>query len=89
MDITKILKFFPLMPTKKDTGKLILAIVFYMVVQAVVGYISILLAFTIVLPFILFFVSVAYMYFGIVCAILSYMGKDLNEVFAKKKGGNK
>ena len=86
MDITKILKFFPLMPAEKDTAKLVWAIVFYVVVPPIaVAILGALLAITIVLPFVVGIAGSVYTIFGIVCAILSYMGKDLNEVFAKKE----
>ena len=85
----KLLKFFPLMPAAKDTAKLVWAIVFYAIVPPVAATIvGAILGVTIILAPLAFVVGVAasaYTVFGIVCAILSYIGKDLNEVFASKK----
>ena len=87
----KLLKFFPLMPAAKDTAKLVWAIVFYALVPPIAcGIVGFILGVTVILAPLAFVVGIAgtaYTAFGIVCAILSYIGKDLNEVFSSKKDG--
>ena len=84
----KLLKFFPLMPAEKDTAKLVWAILFYVFAPSIAGsIIGFFLGLTVILLPLAFVVGIAvtaYTAFGIVCAILSYIGKDLNEVFASK-----
>ena len=73
-----LLKFFPFMPEKNDTGRLVLAIFFYLFVPSIVATIlSSLLLFTIALPTIIASLSPIYTIMGIVFAILSYTGTEL------------
>lgn len=68
-----ILKFFPFLPEPKDTGKLVLAILFYFFAPGIVGTI---LAFTIILSPVSAILSL-YGLAGIVLAILKYANVDL------------
>ena len=77
----KIMKYFPFMPGEKETGKLVLAILFYYLAGYVGVLVSGMLAVTVLLvplaPVISFAAS-AYMVAGIVFAIFAYKGKKIN-----------
>ena len=74
-----LLKFFPLMPAEKDTGKLVLAILFYLFVPSTIGaIIGFILGLTIILLPLAFIVGTivsAYTIAGIVFAVLCYAGQ--------------
>ncbi len=80
--MNKLIKFFPLMPTPKDTGKLILAILFYLIVPGIVGgIIGFILGITIILAPLALIVGLAvtaYTIMGVVFAIMSYTGHDFS-----------
>ena len=84
----KLLKYFPFLPKERDAKQLIIAIVFYVLVPSCVGIIA---AFLLVLTGILFILSpfvmmlcMMYTVAGIFFAIMKFLGRDLNELFAKK-----
>jgi hypothetical protein len=74
-----LLKFFPFIPAEKDSGKLILAIVFYFFVIPTVNVIlGALLGLTIILmplAFVTGFFFGIYGMLGLVLSIVGYMGK--------------
>lgn len=79
--LIKLIKYFPLMPAAKETGKLILAIVFYLFVPGLVGTIvGAILGITIILlPLtpVVGLLGTVYTVLGIIFAVMSYMGKDV------------
>lgn len=79
--LIKLIKYFPLMPAEKETGKLILAIAFYLIVPGLVGaVVGAVLGITIILlPLtpIVGLLSTVYTVLGIIFAVMSYMGKDV------------
>ena len=76
-----ILKFFPFLPEPKDTGKLVLAILFYMIVPPMVSMIiGFILGLTIILAPVAVIVGSALGIYGLagtVFAILKYANVDL------------
>ena len=77
------MKYFPFMPGEKETGKLVLAILFYYFVAGYVGAIMLpgIFAITVLLAPLSIATSVvasAYMVAGIVFAIFAYKGKQIN-----------
>lgn len=73
----KLIKFFPFMPEKDSIGKLALAVVFYLAVNAVAVTVSVILSLTILLSpigFILSYAAAAYYLMGIIFSILSFIG---------------
>lgn len=80
--MNKLIKFFPFMPAPKETGKLILAILFYLIVPAIVaGIIGFILGITIILSplaFVVGLAATAYTIMGIVFAIMSFTGHDFS-----------
>ena len=76
-----VLKFFPFLPEPKDTGKLVLAILFYFLgVPVVCGIIGFVLGLTIILSPIALLVGAVggvYSLAGTVFAILKYCNVDL------------
>ena len=80
--MNNILKFFPFMPGKNETGKLILAYALYNIaLPLVVSLVNILLSLTIILSpvaLVLAFVANAYALFGVVFAVLHYVGYDFS-----------
>lgn len=85
----KLLKIFILLPPAKDVKKLILALLFYLLapvpVGAIVGGLMGLTVILIPLTGIVGTVLGLYGMAGVVFSILTYMGNDLNELFAKKE----
>lgn len=85
MDALK--KLFILMPGKKETGKLILALLFYVYVPFLAsGLVGGILAITVILApvaALVSFVCNVYAVVGVVKAILAYMDKDLNSLCCK------
>ena len=79
----KILKFFPVIPAKGDTGKLILAILLYAFGAPLAGSIvSSILGFTIILVLPSMVVAVAacnYGIIGIILSFLAYKGIDITK----------
>ncbi len=86
--MNKLLKFFPLMPAKGDTAKLVWAIVFYFFVPTIAaGIIGFILGITIILAIlapIVGLVAAVYQVMGIVFAIMNYLGKEV-DLEGKKK----
>ncbi len=76
-----LIKFFPFLPRTKDTGILILAVIFYLFVPPIVGIIiGALLGVTIILlplASVVGMVVSAYTIMGIIFAIMSYQGKEI------------
>ena len=79
--LIQLIKYFPLMPAAKETGKLILAIAFYLIVPGLVGTIvGAILGITIILlPLtpVVGLLGTVYTVLGIIFAVMSYMGKDV------------
>ncbi len=79
----KLMKLFILMPEAKNTGKLVLAILFYAYVPSIVaGIVSTFLALTLILAPTAMVVSSAlglYAVLGILLSIMKYNGKELNQ----------
>ena len=77
----KWIKFFPLMPEEKDTNKLILAILFYVLVPPIAaGAIGFVLGLTVILlplSFVVGLAASAYTILGIVFAVLKYLGREI------------
>ena len=82
--LIKLIKYFPLMPGEKETGKLILAIAFYLIVPPIaVTIVSFILGLTVILAPVALVLGLAcnvYIILGIIFAVLSYMGKDVTQV---------
>lgn len=80
--MNKLIKFFPFMPTPKETGKLILAILFYLIVPGIVGgIIGFILGITIILAplsIVVGLAATAYTIMGVVFAIMSFTGHDFS-----------
>ena len=76
-----LLKFFPFMPAPKETGKFILALVFYVIGVPIISMIiGALLGLTIILvplAFIVGIIASVYSLAGTVFAILKFAGVDL------------
>jgi vacuolar-type H+-ATPase subunit I/STV1 len=79
--LIQLIKYFPLMPAAKETGKLILAIAFYLIVPGIVASIvdGILIITLILSPLaaIVSLLGTVYTVLGIIFAVMSYMGKDV------------
>ena len=79
--MSKLVKFFPLLPAEKDVGGLILAILFYFFVPSFVGgVIGFILGLTVILlplSFVVGLVVFAYTVMGIVFAIMKFSGKEI------------
>ena len=79
----KLIKIFPFMPKKGEVGKLILAIVFYLIGTTIVaGIIGALLGLTIVLyplAFVVGAVEVTYKVLGVVFAIMNFAGYEFSK----------
>ena len=79
--MNKLIKFFPLLPAEKDTGALILAILFYMFVPGIVAMVvGALLGLTIILlplSFVVGLVASVYTIMGIVFAVMKFCGKEI------------
>lgn len=77
----KLIKLFPLLPDVKDTTKLILSIVFYVLVPGIAIPVTIIiLALTVILaPLVpvVPFVASAYSIMGIIFTIMKYLGKEI------------
>lgn len=80
--MNKLIKFFPFLPAQKDTGKLILALLFYAFVPGIVGSIvGFILGLTIILAPLAIVVGLAltaYSIAGIVFAIMTFTGHDFS-----------
>ena len=78
-----LLKFFPFMPAPKETGKLIWALVFYLIVptlvSAVLGFVLGLTIILAPLAVIIGFVLGLYGLAGLIFAIMSYAGFDFEK----------
>ena len=78
----KVLKFFPFMPEEKDTGKLVIAILIYVLgIPFVSAIVSFILGLTVILApvgILLGFACSAYSLAGLVFAILCYVGVDMS-----------
>ena len=79
--LIQLIKYFPLMPLEKETGKLILAIAFYLIVPGLVGsVVGAVMGITLILlpltPVVGLLVTV-YTVLGIIFAVMNYMGKDV------------
>ena len=79
--MSKLIKLFPLLPDVKDTTKLILSIVFYVLVPGIAIPVTvIILALTVILaPLVpvVPFVTSAYSIMGIIFTIMKYLGKEI------------
>ena len=79
--LIKLIKYFPLMPAAKETGKLILAFAFYLIVPGLVGTIvgAVMGITLILLPLtpVVGLLGTVYTVLGIIFAVMSYMGKDV------------
>lgn len=69
----KLIKLFPFLPPEKDTSKLVLALLFYILAPTVAGFI---LGITIILAPLGLVCSV-YMIMGIVFSIMSFTGHSV------------
>ena len=77
--MNKLIKFFPFLPAQKDTGKLILALLFYAIGVPLVSFIaSLSLSITIIVPIVLGVVGPIYSIAGIVFAIMTFTGHDFS-----------
>ena len=82
----KLIKFFPFLPEKGDTGKLVLALLIYIGVNIASGIVGFVLGFTIILfpiGVILGFVCFAYFVMGIVFSIMEFTGHSVINGTAK------
>ncbi|MBQ8605759.1 MAG: hypothetical protein IJ408_03400 [Clostridia bacterium] len=77
----KLIKFFPFLPEEKDSGKLVIALLFYLFVPGIAaGIIGFICGLTIILIPVAFIAGLAgtvYTVMGIVFAIMKYMGQSL------------
>ena len=78
----KVLKFFPFMPEEKDTGKLVIAILIYVLgIPFVSGILGFILGLTVILAPVAVLLGLAcsaYSLAGLVFAILCYVGVDMS-----------
>ena len=90
--MNKLLKFFPLMPAKGDTAKLVWAIIFYVFVPPIASFVAgFILGLTVILAPLAVIVGAAssvYTVLGIVFAILNYVGQKI-DLEGKKNEENK
>ena len=74
-----LIKFFPFIPAEKDTGKLLLALLFYLVVLPIINVcVGFILGLTVILLPLAFFTGFFFGIYGLlgtVLAIVGYLGK--------------
>ena len=85
--LIKLIKYFPLMPGEKETGKLILAIAFYLIVPGIVATIVGVILFPVAM--IIGLLGSFYMVWGITFSFLSYMGKNVTQIVTDALTPNK
>lgn len=77
----KWIKYFPFMPEEKDTGKLVLAILFYLIAPPIAaGAVGFVLGLTVILlplSFVVGLAASAYTILGIVFAVMKYLGREI------------